>query len=163
MTTDPKPADLLVDPLSDIARRERRNLMVSSAAAILVTRAGLIPTQISALGIGLSAPDQAAFLIFLSAVVLYLLVAFVVYGFSDFLVWRHRYIQYLEKVEVASGNWDVEDQDAYDELRKHVPSGGWIYRALKPTAHLRAIFEFYFPILLGGYSVYALWSRAHCA
>jgi hypothetical protein len=159
-STSPIPADFLGDPLSIVSRRERRNLLASSTIAILIAYTGLIPTRISALGVELTPLGQSAFLIVLSAVVIYFLAAFVVYGFSDFLLWRHKYHDYLEKVEIAAQSWTQEDQMNEDELREHVPSIAWLYRVSKPAAHFRIVFEFHLPVLVGLYAIYALLSRA---
>lgn len=159
-TPRPTPADFLGDPLSDVSRRERRNLLASSTIAVLTAHAGLIPTRISALGVELTSPGQSAFLVLFAAVVIYFLTAFVVYGFSDFLLWRHKYHDYLEKAEITTRNWTQDDQMNYDELRQHVPSIAWLYRISKPAAHVRIVFEFPFPILVGLYAIYALLSRA---
>ena len=157
---EPRPSDFLGDPLSDISRRERRNLVASSATAILIAHTGLVPTRISALGIELSPPAQSSFLVILGAVVAYFTAAFVIYGFSDLLVWRHKYQDYLEKVEITSQNWTQEDQVNYDELQQHVPSIAWLYRISKPAAYFRIGFEFALPLLIGLYAIYALISRA---
>jgi hypothetical protein len=158
-TTSPTPADFLGDPLSDVSRRERRSLLASSTIAVLTAHAGLIPRQVSALGIELTSLDRSAFLILFAAVVIYFLVAFAIYGFSDFLVWRHKYHEYQQKAEVAAQNWTQEDQHAYDELRRYVPSIAWLYRISKPAAYFRIAFEFPLPVLVGLYAIYALLSR----
>jgi len=159
-TAPPTPADFLGDPLNDVSRRERRNLLVASTIAVFTVHAGLIPKQISALGIELTSPDRSAFLILFAAVVIYFLVAFAVYGFADLLLWFHKYHDYLEKAEIASQNWTQDDQINYDELRRRVPSIAWLYRISKPAAHLRIAFEFPLPVLVGLYAIYALLSRA---
>lgn len=159
-SSSPTPANYLGDPLSDVTRRERRNLLAASTIAVLTAHAGLIPKQISALGIELTSGNQSDFLILLAAVVIYFLVAFGVYGFADFLLWRHKYHDYLEKAEITSQNCTQDDQMNYDELRRHVPSIAWLYRISKPAAHLRIAFEFPLPVLVGLYAIYALLSRA---
>jgi hypothetical protein len=159
-TAPPTPADFLGDPLSDVSRRERRSLLASSTIAVLTAHAGLIPKQISALGIELTSLDRSAFLILFAAVVIYFLVAFAVYGFSAFLVWRHKYHQYQEKAEIAAQNWTQNDQHDYDELRRYVPAIAWLYRISKAAAYFRIAFEFPLPVLIGLYAIYALLSRA---
>jgi len=39
-----------VDPLRDLTRKERRNLLVVSLGAVLIAKAGLVPTEVGALG-----------------------------------------------------------------------------------------------------------------
>lgn len=57
---------------------------------ILIASAGVVPEEISALGISLSAPDQRDFLWLLIAIIMYFISAFVVYGWTDLLVWRKK-------------------------------------------------------------------------
>ena len=152
------PADFLGDPLSDVARRERRNLLASSTIALLIVHVGLIPERISAFGIELSAPAQSALLLMLVAVVIYFMVAFVIYGFADFLVWRHKYHDYLENRENKFQNWTMDDQRRYDELRQRVPSIAWLYSVSKPVAYIRVVFEFLLPFVLGIYAALAVLS-----
>jgi hypothetical protein len=154
------PADFLGDPLSEATRRERRNLLASSATAILIAHTGLIPTRISALGIELSSPAQNSFLLFLAVVVSYFIAAFATYGFSDFLIWRHKYQDYLEKTEIAARDWGPDDQLNYDDLHSHLPKANWLYGLSKRAAYLRIIFECALPVLVGLYAIYALLSEA---
>lgn len=154
------PADFLRDPLSGVSRRERRSLLALSTIAVLIAHAGLIPNQISALGIELTSLNRSAFLMLFAAVVIYFLVAFAIYGFSDFLVWRLKYHEYLANVETASQDWTLDDQHNYDEVRRRVPSIVWLYRISKPAAYLRIAFEFLLPVFVGLYAIYALLSRA---
>ncbi len=86
--SEPNPVEFLADPLSPITRIERRNLLLASTAGILIAKAGLIPTQISALGITLSDPNQSTFIVVMALTVVYFLCAFVVYGVADFFIWR---------------------------------------------------------------------------
>jgi hypothetical protein len=84
--TDIDPEEILLqDPLSKVTRQERSRLLVVSLIGTLVAKAGIVPTKISALGIELSSANQKMFLHSLSAVVLYFLIAFALYGWFDFL------------------------------------------------------------------------------
>lgn len=156
----PNPADFLGDPLNDVSRRERRNLLATSTFAILTAHADLVPKQISTLGIELTNMDQSAFLTLFSAVVIYFLVAFAIYGFADFLVWAHKYREYQEKAVSADLDWTQDDQHQHDQLRRHLPSVAWLYSISKPAAYLRIAFDFPLPMLVALYAIYALLSRA---
>lgn len=153
---DPSPAEFLADPLSTIARSERRNLLLAATAGVLVAKVGLIPTQLSALGISLTVPNQSAFVIVVACTVLYFFGAFLFYGLADFLIWRGKYQDYLEQVERYNQNWTKGDQAAYDELREGVPDNAWVYRLSKPVAFARLAFEFVLPLALGLYVVISL-------
>lgn len=154
------PVEFLSDPLSQITRIERRNLLITSTAGILVAKGGLIPTQISALGITLSAPNQSAFIVVMALTVVYFLCAFVVYGVADFFIWRKKYQDYLEHVESYLDNWSQEDQYRHDERRGKIPEIAWLYRGASPVAYIRAFFEYFIPILAGFYASIILWCVA---
>jgi amino acid transporter len=94
----PSPAEFLSDPLSDVARKERRNLLIASTTAILAATMGLAPAHISALGIEFSPPAQSSFVVLVALIVVYFIAAFVLYGISDFFIWRKKYQDYLVAV-----------------------------------------------------------------
>ena len=122
--SDPTPAEYLSDPLSEIARKERRNLLIASTVGLLMSKAALVPTRLPALGIEFSAPDQRTIVGFAAFTVLYFLGAFVLYGLSDFLIWRKKYQDYLEGVEGVMQSWSQEDEHTHDELHQHIPDIG---------------------------------------
>jgi len=98
---DPNPIDMLSDPLSEVTRKERRNLIGSALTYIIVVKLELVPSKISALGIELSSPAQDTFLSIFALIVCYFLCAFGLYAISDVLVWRQRFQQYLERDDAA--------------------------------------------------------------
>lgn len=77
--------ELLRDILREETRKERRNLLAVSAVGIVIVKAGLIPTKISALGIDFSQADQRTLLWILFGIVSYFLIVFAVYAMSDIL------------------------------------------------------------------------------
>lgn len=99
-------------------------------------------------------------MLLLTGIVIYFVAAFIIYGLADFLVWRHKYQDYLEEVEQHSRDWTMEDQAQYDELRQAVPSIAWTYRLSKPIAWLRVLFEFALPVFVGLYAVWVSFVRA---
>src|SRR2546428_12023446 len=76
------------DPLSSTTRKERKSLLGIGMIAIAIVKIGLVPTKISALGIEFSATDQKHVFHILAAVVIYYLMAFIFYAFSDVIAWR---------------------------------------------------------------------------
>lgn len=70
----------LTDPLSEITRKERRNLLAASFIAGFVGYADLVPSEINGLGITFSAIDQSLLLKAGAVVVAYFLLAFGFYG-----------------------------------------------------------------------------------
>src|SRR6266849_2296109 len=122
----PDPSDFLADPLSNVSRRERRNLLIASAVGVLVAQVGLVPTHISALGIDFPAPAQSSFLVLVAAIVGYFVIAFLIYALADFIVWRKKRHDYLVAIEVELENLTPDDLDEMQGL--NVPSISWYYR-----------------------------------
>ncbi len=72
----------LQDPLSEVTRKERRFLLGISALAITIIKVGIIPTKITALGVVFKETDQQSFLWILGLLILYFLIAFIIYATS---------------------------------------------------------------------------------
>lgn len=154
--TEPDPREYLADPLSPIARAERRNLLLASTVAILIAHVNLVPTRISALGLEFTPPAQASFVVITALVVGYFIVAFTTYAIADFFVWRKRYYDYLAAVEKQSQGWTLEDQIAHDEIHANLPTLDWYYEWSPRVANVRMLFEFALPLLVGAYAISAL-------
>ena len=154
--TEPDPRDYLADPLSPIARVERRNLLLAATLAILIAHVNLVPTQISALGLTFAPPAQTAFLVITVFVVLYFVVAFGMYAVADFFIWRKRYYDYLAAMERESKDWTLEDQIEHDEIHANLPTIDWYYEWSPRVANVRMLFEFVLPLLVGAYAISAL-------
>ena len=76
------------DPLSEVTRAERKTLLLVSAIGIVMELTGLVPSKITTFGVEFSEADQDLLLGLFGGVVIYFLVAFLVYAWSDFLAWR---------------------------------------------------------------------------
>jgi len=146
-------AEVLADPLSDITRKERRNLLLASTAGAIVATMGLVPTKFSTLGIDFSPPAQNSFVILVALVIAYFVAAFLLYGVADFFVWRIKYQDYLVARQVESITWTEEDKYHYDEIHSGIPQALWLYSWSGPVVFCRAVFEFMFPLLAGVLSV----------
>jgi hypothetical protein len=157
--SEPDPQTYLSDPLSPLARAERRNLLIASTIGLLVHYAGLVPTQISALGVEISPPEQSAVGFVIAAAICYFLAAFIIYATVDFFIWKKRYNDYQKSVEIMAQTWTEEDQRAHDEVHEHVPALTWYYQLSPVVAYARMIFEFPLPMLLAAFTAYKLfWS-----
>jgi hypothetical protein len=77
----------LTNPLSEETRKERVYLLGMSAVGITIVFTGLIPTEISTLGIKFAEADRKSLLFIFALVVGYFLVAFGSYALSDYLEW----------------------------------------------------------------------------
>jgi hypothetical protein len=149
--SEPNPADLPADPLTEVTRKERRNLLIASMSGVLIVSMNLVPTRISAFGIEFSASARGYFVGLVAALVCYFFIAFIVYGTSDFFVWRKKYQDYCIAFERACE--DAEDcrDDPYYSLR-----AVWLYSWSKPIAFIRIGFEFVVPLLAGAVSFFLL-------
>lgn len=78
----------LFDPLSEVTRHERRNLLLASLVSLALTWSDLIPTSIDALGITVSPTDRESLVFLLGLALLYFSLAFLTYGSADLVRWR---------------------------------------------------------------------------
>lgn len=154
--SEPDPRDYLADPLSAIARAERRNLLLAATLAILIAHVNLVPTQVSALGLTFAPLAQTSFLVITALVVAYFMVAFGMYAVADLFVWRKRYYDYLAAVERESKDWTLDDQIEHDEIHANLPTIDWYYLWSPRVANVRMLFEFALPLLVGAYAISAL-------
>ena len=155
----------LNDPLNDVTRKERRNLLGVSALGVLMAKTGLVPSSIFALGIEFSSTDQKTILRVVALVVLYFLCAFVIYAVADFLAWgsaiKVAVNETAEKVasETEEGR---QKRKAIDDAVKNALQfyfGRCVDRPFSfvtPIQWVRVIFEFLVPIILGLYSIYSV-------
>lgn len=175
---------LLSDPLSEVARKERRFLLGTSLVGITLAKTGLIPTKISALGIECTNADRNGLLWVLICVILYAFAAFLLYAVTDFMAWRvskrsarradlANREDFRKKVKDAVDRELANDEDyrhvnydqiqviSEDEAKRRVES---LYPAqykdavLSAVGWLRAGFDFLMPILAGLYAIYCLWA-----
>lgn len=153
---EPDPREYLADPLSPIARAERRNLLLAATLAILIAHVNLVPTRMSALGLEFAPPAQASFLVVTALVVGYFMLAFATYAVADLFVWRKRYYDYLAAMERESKDWTLQDQIEHDEVHANLPTIDWYYQWSPRVANARMLFEFVLPLLVGAYAVSAL-------
>ena len=75
------------DALSPVTRNERRALLGASFVALAITLGGLIPERISAFDVEISATAQSKLLLLLAGVLAYFILAFLLYGYSDYRAW----------------------------------------------------------------------------
>lgn len=144
---EPKIDELLVVSLSTSTKTVRKSLLVASIISFLVVGAGLVPTQISAFGISLSPPNQAMFLATLLLIMLYLLVAFIVYAMPDFFIWKSRILDYKER----EGEYvnSLTEEDYQQQKISGVKHPKWLYPKAYCVARCRAFFEFCLPVIFG--------------
>ena len=158
----------LVDPLSEVTRKERRMLLGLSMLGVFFTQGGALPTRITTLGVELNAGDQQAFLSILAVGLVYFLSAFFLYAVSDFIVWRRKITE--EHLVEAKKSFDEymfgEPQDQHQAELHSMEARIWRKYRLwailtKPTSILRAGFEFILPLAVGIYSIVTVLEYAY--
>ena len=116
----PTPPEIrLRGPLQDDAKKQRRNLLAASVLSIIIVDVGLVPQQISALGIVFSEADKTTILMILLAANFYFFFSFLLYGLADFSAWkaeiRWSQRELADKVIQRSGEQQRRlDLDYYD-------------------------------------------------
>ena len=156
----------LRDPLSDLTRKERKFLLGISILSITLVKAGIVPTKITALGVEVGKTDQQSILWVIGLITFYFLIAFIIYAASDFLAWRmaffHAFIESFEKSEVAHNN--ISNYSSTERLRdikneiKSSLGNRVVFVLTGPVSFLRAIFEFFLPIVVGIYAIILVWA-----
>jgi hypothetical protein len=130
---------LLVDPLSQVTRKARTRLLTLGLLAIVVAKAHVVPTRISALGVEFTETNQKTLLVLTAAVLVYLLLEFAIYAFFD-----------IGRTGVGVGN------ALRHQLSRH--SDVWRGDAFRYMFMVRAVFfEFALPVVLGIYAIVALY------
>jgi hypothetical protein len=147
---------LLRDPLSEVARKERRSLLGISALAILVGWTGLVPQKIENLGLTFSVAERKAVLWVFMGVVVYYTVAFIVYAMNDFLTARRAV--YIGRQELRKQR---REQNLMEKMRSAQDADDerpWRMIVLvSPVSILRGILEFAVPIAVASYAIWALY------
>ncbi|WP_166837937.1 hypothetical protein [Rheinheimera pleomorphica] len=159
----------LVDPLSEVSRKERRMLLGLSMLSLFFTHGGALPTKFTALGVELGTGEQRTFLFIIAVGLLYFLSAFFLYSMSDFIVWRKKMTEeYIKESRgmIQSYMYDNSPQNQYDAEVQFEEEKAWrkyqIWsRLTKPMSLLRAIFEFMLPIIVAIYSIANVLTHAY--
>lgn len=89
-----------------------------------------MPEKISALGIEFSRTEQTTLLVIVAAVIFYFTVAFLLYGWSDFLSWRFSVIKAMR-----------------NEFQRKSPRDWHVSNAI--VLLLRIAFDYVFPVVAG--------------
>jgi len=143
----------LLDPLSKVTRKERRNLLIANSLGFVMIKVGVIPTKISALGIEFSLSDQRALLAFTALLIGYFLISFLLYSATDLIAWRiaisRTRLNILKISELHTGVDEAEVREIRRRLMRWALSS-------RPVSFIRAILDFGFPIVYAGYVVWIL-------
>ncbi|MBM4855601.1 hypothetical protein HYO47_22400 [Vibrio parahaemolyticus] len=149
----------LVDPLSEVTRKERRMLLGLSMLGVFFAKTGIVPSKISTLGIELAATEQSSFFYVLAAMLVYF--AFALYAFSDFIVWKKAVIEsdvseyknYVIERETEHQQNPIDEEVSSSRLMLYRKNRVWL-SAKKPVSLARSFFEFILPIIVGSVSLF---------
>ena len=150
----------LRDPLSEVTRKERRTLLGVAALGIVVARAGIVPSRISALGVEFGKTDQLTLLRMLALIIGYFLLAFLTYALSDFMAWRLAVLTALRKSTTEIFQRAPTERSLIDAegvlLAKELSKNRLLYGLTTPVSILRATVEFLLPLGTGLYALAVL-------
>lgn len=171
----------LQDPLTSTTRRMRSSLLGSCVLGVIIAKTGLVPSKIADLGIEFTADHRASLILIVLFAVIYFLVAFLVYALSDFSRWQLSIRSSLLRKTAIDNRAllfeglgaDVENampgvQDvglrqaaAQARLDRHLQEATAKYmrpywQIARPLGWIRALLEFFFPLLIGAYTTYLL-------
>ena len=148
------------DSLSDVTRKERRTLILVALIALAVSKLGLYPTEISALGINFThngVDIKSLIPLYFRYIIGYLLLTFSVYAASDFV--RSWVVRYQTNFDAAVSSWreplkltEEGDKKFREQKLDHPPFRG----ARKPIFFIRGTLEFIFPLVFAVYALYAI-------
>lgn len=159
----------LAEPLRDSTNKVRRSLLLWSLASLAVTLGKLYPSEVSALGMKVTATSHSVLLGLMALIVGYHIVAFIIYGASDFMNWyvADKNLAWEEDVAYWEGSkaemlarTKLSDEDR-ELIEEHERRLGSIWRAEASRLHARventiplvsrarAAFDFGLPIVVG--------------
>jgi len=139
------------DPLREVTRKDRRALLRISVIGIVIVKANIMPTKLTAFGIEFGKTDQNFLLLAIFLITLYFLFAFAIYAFSDLMEFQID-VKRLFKERKTLKNFV---KDPYVKEEEEV-ARRYINRSIGALL-IRGIFEFYFPIIFAIYSMTLLW------
>jgi hypothetical protein len=157
------------DPLSETTRKERTALLGLSILGVALVKVPLVPEKLALLGIEFAKVQQGTFVRLFALVVLYYLVAFSIYAFTDYVAWRRKEVitlleydhQSKERRVSAKADLDalLNESSADSKPRRH-PEPAYVgfasYWLAFSAARLRAAFEFVLPVVFSLYALGAL-------
>ena len=164
------------DPLKEETRRVRKTLLIWCLASVAVTSGKLFPTEVTALGMKVTATSHAFLLMLLALIIAYHLIAFGVYASSDFAHWYvdHFSTQWEDDVAVyesyksellAKTKLSDDDRQFIEEHERRLgaiwraePSNIFIRveRAVPFISIARALVDFLLPMAVGAGALYII-------
>jgi hypothetical protein len=134
------------NPWGEPTQKLRSQLLVVSLIGIVMAAAGIVPSEVSALGLKVTDVNQKALLIVLAVVTVYLILAFAFYAYSDLMgaFWR-----YLHTI-TATGPLTLREEEDLAEAERRQRKLSW---RLKHIHEARLLFDVACPLIAGKTSV----------
>jgi len=137
------------DPLMDVARKERRNVLAVSILIVLLCREFIDLSEFSLAGAAINGKEENSILSVLLVLDLYFLLAFMFYGISDFVPSRGRYLQIVHNEVTSHFKGDPEAEVLIPEHRKYWISYFRFMFRITAKCWIRILFDLVLPFLLG--------------
>lgn len=137
---------VLSDPLSEVTRRERRSLLGLSAIGLAMAWTRFLPSEISAMSFKFDAQNKAKLMLLIAGVIIYYLIAFILYFRSDRLRWKIELKRAEENADRQADDLTQGSSDEYDHAEKKRRLD--LHTGLYKIGKVRGFFEFYFPIVI---------------
>ena len=144
---------LAKDPLSELTRKARRNLLLTGFISIVVAKAHLVPKKIAVLGLEFSDPQQEVFLYTLAGLMIYFLAQFSAYLLSDV---TQRNIEGA-KLFADARSLDLNDKEKKKESFLHAFADGQLRLAGMRQYFWRGTIDVFFPYIFAIYVLCAIW------
>jgi hypothetical protein len=154
----PNVALFLKDPLLELTRRERTSLLAVATVGLFIAHTGLVPTQITVLGIVFEPHQRVAWYVIASLVVAYYLSAFSLYCVIDYIAWSgsaRTDVEGTARKQLTSTERPPLGENAA-VLRKAGNQHKMPYGIESQVWSVRCAFDMVLPVVLGLYSVVAL-------
>jgi hypothetical protein len=145
---------LAKDPLSDLTRKARRNVLLTGFVSIVVAKAHLVPKKIALLGIEFSEPQQEVFFYTLAGLMVYFIAQFSAYLLSDV---TQRNIEGA-KLFADANALDPTDKEKEKQSFLDAFADGELRVAAMRQYFWRGTIDVFFPYALAIYVLWAIWT-----
>jgi hypothetical protein len=134
------------EPLSTATRKAKRNMMGISTLALIYKYGGLVPTEITNLGITLSETHLRNIKILFALTILYFIVTFVAWGLKDYFAW----LSYIES-EFKYYNWK-RIKEVY-KVHKRISYIVRVWLTHNAFCFCITMLEFQFPLIFAFFAI----------
>lgn len=153
--TEPTPSEIaLRDPLSEVTRKKRSHLLITSVIGITMVKTGLVPQKISALGVEFSSVNRNTLLYLVALIVVYFFSTFIIYSAADFIAWRLSiHMSWKDLFRRRKIGNKAKPSESGQATKEHFWGSRILAGLATPVSVIRALFEFLLPIIIGGCAI----------